>query len=257
MHRFDLRAADLRVLNSLTKYPSIPTYHELDPRDGTLLESATAFPADIIATEKVDGTNSRIVLLPDGNYVIGSREELLHARGDLIGNPALGIVENLRAVADRLVETHESGLHVYFLELYGGKVGGAARQYTTDPARFGWRLFDVVRLENWSEPFTWPQSRISAWREAGGQPFAEEQDLTDLAATAGLELTPRLFRTDTLPESVEGMHALLTERLPKTLVGLDEKAQGRPEGIVLRSPDRKVIAKARFQDYTRTLKRRR
>ena len=31
---------------------------------------------------------------------------------------------------------------------------------------------------------------------------------------------------------------------------------GAAEGIVLRTPDRSVIAKARFQDYERTLKRR-
>ncbi|MEU7873821.1 RNA ligase family protein [Dactylosporangium sp. NPDC049140] len=253
MTRFDLRAADLRALNSLTKYPSIPTYHELDPRNGGLLESPTAFPGDVIATEKVDGTNSRIVLLPDGSYVIGSREELLHARGDLIANPALGIVEQLRPVADRLAAP--GSLRVYYLELYGGKVGGAAKQYTTDATRFGWRLFDVMLLDDWATALTWPQPAISAWRESGGQPFATEEGLAELAPAAGLSLTPRLFRTDSLPESIAGMQALLTERLPETLVALDG-ARGRAEGIVFRSPDRKVIAKARFQDYARTLRRR-
>lgn len=256
MTSFDLRAADLRVLNSATKYPSIPTYHELDPRNGGLVESATAFPGEVIATEKVDGTNSRLVLLPDGNYVIGSREELLYARGDLIGNPALGIVEQLRPVADRLIAAHPGSLRVYYLELYGGKVGGAAKQYTTDPSVFGWRLFDVVLLEDWPAVFSWPQARLSAWRESGGQPFASEEQLTELAGAAGLSLTPRLFRTDSLPESIEDMQALLTRALPHTLVSLDEH-EGTAEGIVLRTPDRKVIAKARFQDYARTLKRRR
>ena len=70
---FDVRAVDLRLLNSLTKYPSIPTYHTLDPRDGGLTDPATVFSGDVIATEKVDGTNSRLVLLPDGSYLIGSR----------------------------------------------------------------------------------------------------------------------------------------------------------------------------------------
>jgi hypothetical protein len=254
MTRFELRATDLRVLNSLTKYPSIPTYHGLDPRNGGLLESATAFPGTVIATEKVDGTNSRLVLLPDGNYVIGSREELLFARGDLIGNPALGIVEQLRPVADRLIEGHDGTLRVFFLELYGGKVGGAAKHYTADPSVFGWRLFDVAEFGgHWTAP---PAAQISTWREAGGQPFASEESLADLAERAGVALTPRLFTAEALPESIEGMHALLTERLPRTLVSLDGR-DGRAEGIVFRSPDRKVIAKARFQDYERTLKRRR
>ncbi|WP_433084605.1 RNA ligase family protein [Dactylosporangium sp. CA-052675] len=253
MTRFDLRTADLRALNSLTKYPSIPTYHELDPRDGRLLESATAFPGDVIATEKVDGTNSRIVLLPDGGYLIGSREEFLHARGDVVANPALGIVEQLRPLAERLASP--GSLRVYYLELYGGRIGGAARQYTADPARFGHRLFDVLLLDDWAAALTWTRPAISAWRESGGQPFATEERLAALAQAAGVELTPRLFRTGALPGSIAGMRALLAERLPETLVGLDG-AKGRAEGIVFRAPDRTVIAKARFQDYARTAKRR-
>ncbi|WP_197700743.1 hypothetical protein [Micromonospora purpureochromogenes] len=31
MPSFDIRSADLRAVNSMTKYPSIPTYHALDP----------------------------------------------------------------------------------------------------------------------------------------------------------------------------------------------------------------------------------
>ncbi|GAA3188580.1 RNA ligase family protein [Dactylosporangium siamense] len=253
---FDVRAVDLRLLNSLTKYPSIPTYHTLDPRDGGLTDPATVFPGGVIATEKVDGTNSRIVLLPDGSYLIGSREELLYAKGDLIGNPALGIVEQLKPLASRLPTG--DGIRVYYLELYGGKVGGAAKQYTRDPARFGWRLFDVADVADWQEPLTWPPARISAWRESGGRPWVAEDGLVTLAAAAGLELTPRVWHRPggSLPAEIAAMHELLTSSLPTTLVGLDGVA-GRAEGLVLRAPDRSVIAKARFQDYERTLRRRR
>jgi hypothetical protein len=52
------------------------------------------------------------------------------------------------------------------------------------------------------------------------------------------------------------MHKFLTATLPGTLAALDEDAGGRAEGIVLRSEDRSVIAKARFQDYERALKHR-
>ncbi|MFF5226807.1 RNA ligase family protein [Dactylosporangium sp. NPDC000521] len=252
---FDVRAVDLRLLNSLTKYPSIPTYHTLDPRNGGLTSPATVFPGDVIATEKVDGTNSRIVLLPDGTYLIGSREELLYAKGDLIGNPALGIVEQLKPVAAGLPAV--DGIRVYFLELYGGKVGGAAKQYTSDSTLFGWRLFDVVDLPDWEPPLSWPSSQISAWREAGGQPFVPESQLASLAASAGLALTPRLWHRagSSLPSGIAEMQELLTASLPATLVGLGGVA-GKAEGIVLRAPDRSVIAKARFQDYERTLRRR-
>lgn len=115
-YNFLLQSCDLNKLNSMTKYPSIPTYHALGDK-GTLLEQIVTFNVDdgeVILTEKVDGTNSRIILLPDGNFVLGSREELLFAKGDLIGNPALGIVDALKNIADSLVRSH-SGIMVTYL----------------------------------------------------------------------------------------------------------------------------------------------
>ncbi|MDP9815098.1 RNA ligase family protein [Spirilliplanes yamanashiensis] len=251
----DLRALDLAALNSLTKYPSIPTYHALDPRTGGLLDETVAFTGPVVLTEKVDGTNARIVQLPGGDWLIGSREELLHARGDLIHNPSQGIVDALRPVAEALPPA--AALRVWFLELYGGKIGGAARQYTADPARFGWRLFDAFETATPALDRT-PQ-QISAWRDAGGQPYLPEDALTALGADAGLTLTPRLATMDAadLPTSVDKTRALLGDLLPATRVALGGAPAGRSEGVVLRTPDRSVIAKARFADYDRTLKRRR
>jgi hypothetical protein len=256
---------DLRALNSLTKYPSIPTYHALDPRNGGLTEECISFAGPggsdgVIATEKVDGTNSRLILLPDGTYLLGSREELLYAQGDLVGNPALGIVEQLRLVAEALAAAENFNLIVVaYLELYGGKIGGQAKQYTSDPSAFGWRLFDVATFPQWPSQLGWEPQRIAAWRDGGGQLFVAEDELTKFANDGGLPLTPRLldeFYADALPTSVEGMHAMLVDILPETRVGLNDSAGGRAEGVVFRSPDRRVIAKARFQDYERTLKRR-
>lgn len=56
-----LRTLDLGVLNSATKYPPIPTCHRLDPSNGMLLPEPVEFAGQVIATEKVDGTNGRIV----------------------------------------------------------------------------------------------------------------------------------------------------------------------------------------------------
>lgn len=96
------------------------------------------------------------------------------------------------------------------------------------------------------------------WRDDGGQDFAGETDLATAASKAGLSLTPRLFTVDVadVPAGVEGMHAFLGKELPGMLVALDETGHGAAEGIVLRTTDRSVIAKARLQDYQRTLKRR-
>lgn len=253
---FDVRTVNLRAVNSLTKYPSIPTYHALDPKNGSLLDDVVRFPGEVIATEKVDGTNSRIIFLPDGSYLLGSREELLYAQGDLIGNPALGIVEALKPLAEGLPRGKADFIRVFYLELYGGKIGGNAKQYSTKGA-VGWRLFDIATVDGLGDKLSWPSERISSWRDAGGQTFADEDELTEASRLSGLELTPRLFSDKdgaSLPGDVENTLDLLRFYLPETLVGLD--AAGRSEGIVFRSHDRSVIAKARFQDYERTLKRR-
>ncbi|GAA1089586.1 RNA ligase family protein [Nocardiopsis composta] len=250
----DPRTVDLDALNSATKYPSIPTYHVLDPKNGGLLEETVAFSGEVVLSEKVDGTNARIILFP-GGYILGSREELLYARGDLIGNPALGIVDALRGAADRLTPP-ETGLRVYYLEVYGGKVTGASKEYTGSRA-VGHRLFDVAEVD--ADVLAWPRPRISAWREDGGQAFLPEDELVAAAEKEGFERAPRLGSIDAaeLPAGIAGMQEFLAELLPATRAALDDGAGGRPEGVVLRTPDRSAIAKARFQDYRRTLKRRR
>ncbi|WP_329156292.1 RNA ligase family protein (plasmid) [Streptomyces sp. NBC_01456] len=243
---------DLEALNSATKYPSILTYHELDPRNGGLLDTATPFSGDVILTEKVDGTNARIIALPGGDYLLGSREELFYARGDRVWNSRLGIVEALRPLADRITSPHY-GIRVYYLEVYGGnKISAASKQYTGGTT-LGYRLFDVATVE--PSVLDLPLSGIASWRDGGGQFFYTEDDLTEIAAAADIETVPRLatVAASELPTDIEGMHAFLTHHLSTTLVALDAGAGGRPEGIVLRSSDRTAIAKARYQNYERTL----
>ncbi|GIG86809.1 RNA ligase family protein [Plantactinospora endophytica] len=257
MTNFNVRTANLTAVNSLTKYPSIPTYHSLDPRDGGLLDETVPFAGQVLLTEKVDGTNGRIVSLPDGSYLIGSREELLYARGDLIGNPALGIVAALRPIAERLPRVDRDAVVVHYLEVYGGKVTAASKHYTGNRT-VGARLFDVAVLDDYAELLDQPVERISHWREAAGQRFLAEPELLARADAAGLPTVPRLDAVDAaeLPTDLDKTHQLLGEYLPQTRVALDG-TPGRAEGIVLRSVDRSAIAKARFQDYERTLKRRR
>ena len=62
---FNVRTVDLGRLNSITKYPSIPTYHPMGDR-GELRDGPLPFRGTVIATEKVDGTNSRVILLTSG-----------------------------------------------------------------------------------------------------------------------------------------------------------------------------------------------
>lgn len=251
---------DFDRLNSATKYPSILTYHALGER-GPLTDERTHSwhelheDTEVVLTEKVDGTNARVIRMPDGDWFIGCREELLTCKGDRVANPMLGIVEAVRGWADQLTDTASPFVQVFFVEVYGHKIGRAAGQYTGE-GKVGFRLFDAALVS--PTILSWEREEIASWREHGGQAFATEEGLWRAAKVSGAPLVPRLgtVRASALPTDVEGMHTWLTTALPATQVALDDEGRGAAEGIVLRTKDRRIIAKARCEDYARTLKRR-
>lgn len=247
-------AERLARLNSLTKYPSIPTFHPMGDR-GRLGPEPARLEGEFRATEKIDGTNARIVLVEDG-YFIGSREELLHFRGDVIHNPALGIVEGIREVAERLLETARpaDGWLVVFGEFYGGKTTAAAKEYARD-GRTGYRLFDAARVRP-EEQADRNAAGISLWRENGGQDFVPESELETLAQAAGVTTVPPLFRFrgEEFPTTLGDVLARLEQELPRSRAVLDGEGSGRPEGLVIRNADRSRIYKLRFEDYRRALR---
>lgn len=248
----------LRHIDSMTRYPQIDTYHTLDAATGALGDPVTEFgDQTVIGTEKIDGTNTRIIVFPDGDWIIGSRTQLLHARGDRIANSALGIFEAAAATAERIAADLAGTCacpQVFYLETYGHGLTSAAANYTSAKAT-GLRLFDIATLDEFEAMADWPLERVASWREAGGQTFVAEWLLKTLADQLELPLAPRLFElpADRLPRHVHDMHGFLTGYLPATRVALDGQP-GPAEGIVLRTGDRAIIANARFQDYTRTLR---
>ncbi len=255
---FSLRQADLHKLNSLTKYPSILTYHDLGEK-GVLLDTIQIqFSGPVIGTEKVDGTNARIVCCPDGGILVGSREDLLWARGDLIGNPAMGIVDGLKSFVEAKADalSRPDRIVVYFVEFYGRSVGAAAKNYSRQ-GRNGFRLFDHIVLDDFTAMLDWPVEKISLWRDNGGQPFVDVATLSTAADALGLETVPTLFEMDAadLPTTHDAVNEFLLGFGPSRCK-LDDEADGTPEGVVVRTPDRKTIAKLRREDYERTLKKR-
>lgn len=249
---------DLRAINSATKYPSIPTYHTLNPRNGTLTDSTVYFERGngVVLTEKIDGTNTRIITLPGGQYLIGSREELLTHRGDVVHNPMLGIVDAVRDIAEGLtpMPADVPFLGVYYGEVYGGKLP-MARDYTSTGAT-GFRLFDVAFIP--TEVLGWSVERIASWRQHGGQQFVPWLELLETEVKEDLTLVPVLANVSPseLPVTIEDTYTWLKEYTPATRALLDKDARGESEGIVLRSQNRGTIAKARFSDYERTLRKR-
>ncbi len=234
---------ELDKINSMTKYPSILTYHAMGAKGILKNEVQIPFDEPALLTEKIDGVNGRIIVFPDGRYIIGSRDELLYAKGDLIGNPQLGIIETLKPVAERLASCDE--ITVYYLEVYGGRAGNNSKQYSKK-GTMGCRLFDVATIPDADTVLGMSVEKIASWRDHGGQKFWSENELDQL----DLPKTPRLGVGE-IPMGLEETYEWMKRVITVTQAPLDDSALGRPEGIVARTMDRSVITKLRFEDYER------
>jgi hypothetical protein len=255
---FDLFQTDLDRLNSLTKYPSILTYHVLGDRGMLQEQVQIPFAGRIYGTEKIDGTNARMVFCPDGGVVVGSREDLLWERRDLIGNPAMGIVaalkDRVRELAPKVVRPDR--IVVFYGEVYGRNIGGGAKNYAKRGS-VGFRLFDAMEIENFDDLLGKPVDKISTWREHGGQPFVSVDRLRLVAEEHGFAVVPPLVELDAaeLPTTLEATSDWLMQ-FGASRAKLEDEGDGVPEGVVIRTADRSRIAKVRREDYQRTLKRR-
>ena len=256
----------LRKLNSITKYPSILTYHNLGPR-GSLVDSLvdeTKFDdRTVYITEKVDGTNSRVVFSTDSkgsveDYIIGSREDFLFAKNDRIVNPGLGIVKNMKHIADTICLLGENNLRpnsIYCLygETYGGKINGA-KQYSTH-GNFSVRIFDlwIMEQDKIEEMLDMNVDRISSWREQGGQPYVNVNALSDFCKDFLLDCVPYIKTVSgtEIPETLQDVWDWMQE-FAKSNACIDNSGLGNSEGIVVRYADRSLIRKIRFEDYLKT-----
>ena len=265
----------LKRLNTVTKYPSIPTFHEIQGK-GQLVEGNFRVlvnepgyvgepdyfdPAEAVyGYEKVDGTNSRIIFLPCGGYIIGSREELLYAKGDVIHNSQMNIVDAVKETADNFNHRLSNHITVLYLESYGKGIGKASKQYTTS-GKIGIRAFDMCAI-NLDLIKGHDIQKLSSWRETNNgtsyQKFTPVDLFNKAMYEAEIQTAPNLFAlpATSLPTTLTGMMEFLKEQIPESMVALDEGAPKKPEGFVVRNKDRSAIAKVRYEDYERTLKRR-
>ncbi|WP_372011373.1 RNA ligase family protein [Paenibacillus chitinolyticus] len=258
---------DLKKINSITKYPSILTYHKLGER-GKLTEEVVEERGHltdsdkIYVYEKVDGENSRIIFFRNQfdeiDYLIGSREELLYAKGDRIGNPYGNIADFLKPMAERFVEDNflsgDWALTVVYQESYGGKTK-ATKNYTESKTQ-SYKVFDVFSLtvNELENLLSLSSEKIAEWREHGNQPFYNEEERGKFVQANGLEWAPLLDEVygSELPVTLEETYRYL-RNFEQTKVGID--AIGKSEGIIARSADRKQIRKIRFEDYERTFRK--
>lgn len=248
-------------LNTLTKYPSILTLHALGEKGKLTHQLTTDIEGEILyATEKIDGTNVRIILY--GNeWIVGSREFLLSHSDDLFYDPAQGIVPALKELGlfNNLIKycSEYERFKVIYGELYGGKVSANSKWYGKE--KYGFRVFDAFSLSRLSLSTILGSEReeISRWRESNtdkgikyGQPFFTHQQIVEefpyLELVPQVEFNPGNFSRREILDA-------LTAAIPVTNVKLTNTGTGNAEGLVLRTADRSKIVKVRFEDYNRTL----
>lgn len=239
-------------INTLTKYPSILTLHKFGEKGRLTNEITTNIQGEeMFATEKIDGTNVRIICFGD-EYLIGSREFILHHCHDLYFDTAQGIVEGIRELGVKIPKGMPQ-FYVIYGELFGGKMSSASKQYGTD--KIGFRVFDIALFNDLSI-LEQNVEDISRWREREtesgiiyGQKFVSKEVLEG----SGLNVVPSVsFKIGDM--SHRTILDNLRQYLPKTHVALSDLAQMKPEGIILRNNDRSKIVKIRFEDYERTLR---
>ncbi len=246
-------------LNTLTKYPSILTLHQLGDKGVLLNEFTTPIQGEkIYATEKVDGTNVRILSF-GGEFIFGSREYLLCHNNDLFYDPSQGIVEYLRSInVESLCDTTDK-LIVFYGEMYGGKVHANSKNYGTSSV--GFRLFDVAIYDDlYLHILNKTLPEISRWREKEteqglvyGQNFISRVELKECYGDK-FDIVPDIeFEVGDM--SHETILQNMKKSLPHTRVALTQTALMRAEGLVLRNENRTKIVKIRFEDYEKTIRK--
>jgi hypothetical protein len=250
---------DYDKFNSMTKYPSIVTYHEMGQKGKLQSSLSVKLPEDVTLklTEKIDGTNCRLIMVANRteyDYFIGSREELLTAKNDRIPNVQMGVVAELKPICNNLCASNfakKCGVFVIFGEFYGGKLP-ATKMYSkmqlTD-----FRVFDVMYISftEISELMTKTRAEIAAWRDNGGQTFFTNVELSNFCDEFNLKEVPFLTFTSSsdFPVTLKDTYEFM-KNFEKTKAGID--FSGASEGFIGRTSGRGIIFKCRFEDYKRS-----
>ena len=242
-------------INTLTKYPSILTLHKFGEK-GRLTNTLTTNieGEQMYASEKIDGTNVRIICLGD-EFLVGSRKCILHYSEDFYWDEAMGIVNQFYQLNIPVIKPDK--LTIVYGELFGGKITAHSKNYGKE--KHGFRVFDIAVIEDLSI-LEKSIPEISSWRESAldvsvnetlkyGQGFITLDSLEKFP----YELVPKVefelknFEHQTVLDA-------LNKYIPTTQVALSETAKMGTEGVILRNADRTKIVKLRFEDYRRTLR---
>lgn len=261
---------DLLNLNSITKYPSIPTYHKVSGRHILDDNAETQLGHDIYhITEKLDGINIRIIVKPGEDFFIGTRQELVYANGDRIYNDRLGIIKTVKHIGHQLMQLDKSAFEdntcyvVVYGELIGGKVHKNSKQYTKDKETLSFMAFDMAMLddeylyESDLQLDLGPDAR-SAFREANYRKrcFVQQHVMMDACYQLGIGVVPNkgTVLKDNMPSTVAESKKWLIDRTKfGTMALLDGTGEGNAEGLIISDPRNQEAFKLRVQDYRRNI----
>ncbi|OQX03017.1 MAG: hypothetical protein BWK80_56635 [Desulfobacteraceae bacterium IS3] len=216
----------------MTEYPKIETLYNRDEKTfKVLIDKLRMAEFGNIRrwhiTEKVDGTNVRIFLLPDGSvsYYGRSDNAQMHEKLREYLHETFPS-EKLRPAFDAAKENQI----VLFGEGYGAKIqkGGSYRK------GMAFRLFDVLVGQWWLEPAA----------------------ISDVAAKLNILTAPYIGEIENLPQSADDLKAILGNDGKSTVAIQDGGTGVRAEGIVARTSPMlftrrggRLMWKLKFSDF--------
>jgi len=231
---------DLDKLELMTRFPEIPAYHpELDDEPvGTPVQFCRnpAENVEILATARLPGKLARIVILPDGGWLIGgARTGWAYARGDTLVHAERDIVDVLRdrarVSATQLRRLNADGpLHALYC------VVTPKRQF---------RLVDHRGTEDWEKILRRSPNGpcgLNAWNRRRQLDFTPWPVLEQLSRGWQFPTVDVLGRFDaaTLPRTPQDTAEFLREVT---------KGDKTATGLVLRTADRMTITELSTKKY--------
>ena len=262
-------------INSLTEYPSILTYHKLGDKGSLLNElyEENRFKKDDILeiTEKIDGTNMRLILTND-DYLVATRSKIIHAKNDrIITDPNVNVVVDS---CDYLIKTFANDttsdcVLIVFGEAYGYNICEGSNVYCSidNITSRKFRVFDVrcipcIEFEKLLEKDI---QDISRWKSYSNEYWYDYNVLDAFCEQFQLERTPVLTRINEkdLPTGFDATYKWMKQfSNSQAVIGIpDDEVDyspkfGKSEGVVIRNLDRSVVSKLRFEDCERTIRKR-
>ncbi len=211
--------------NNVSEYHKIQSIfkRDMESRNKTLIEGDWTLPEfEYLAgntwtfTEKVDGTNIRVIF-KDGGITYGGRTDNAQIPAQLVGR----LNERFLPLAAKLAETFADGEAVLYGEGYGAKIQKGGGNYRADQ---DFVLFDV---------------RVGPW-------WLQRRDVEDVASKLDLDVVP-VIGEGTLHDAVK-----MTKAGIRSMWG-DFQAEGivaRPKTELNTRSGHRLIAKIKCRDFS-------